>query len=146
MDSVIRGFAIYFVLLVAIRFSGRRSIAQMTAFDFVLLLIIAETTQQAMLGDDFSIVNAAIVILTLFGIDIALSYVKNWLPTLAIMVDGTPTVLVREGEVDTRALRWARLDEEDLLAAGRRQGLASLDQIRFAILEASGGISIIPKK
>lgn len=146
MDSVIRGFAIYFVLLIAIRFSGRRSIAQMTAFDFVLLLIIAETTQQAMLGDDFSIVNAAIVILTLFGIDIALSYVKNWLPTLAIMVDGTPTVLVREGEVDTRALRWARLDEEDLLAAGRRQGLASLDQIRFAILEASGGISIIPKK
>ncbi|MDI6834891.1 MAG: DUF421 domain-containing protein [Rhizobiaceae bacterium] len=146
MDSVIRGVAIYFVLLIAIRFSGRRTIAQMTAFDFVLLLIIAETTQQAMLGDDFSIANAAILILTLFGIDIALSYVKKWLPTLAVMVDGTPTVLVREGEVDTSALRWARLDEEDLLAAGRRQGLTSLDQIRFAILEASGGISIIPKK
>jgi len=62
------------------------------------------------------------------------------------MVDGTPTVLVREGEVDTDALRWARLDEEDLLAAGRQQGLTSLDQIRFAVLEASGGISIIPKK
>ncbi|HLP67201.1 MAG TPA: DUF421 domain-containing protein [Rhizobium sp.] len=146
MDSVIRGFAIYFVLLIAIRFSGRRTIAQMTAFDFVLLLIIAETTQQAMLGEDFSIVNAATLILTLFGIDIALSYVKRWLPKVAIMVDGTPTVLVRDGEVDTNALRWARLDEEDLLAAGRQQGITSLDQIRFAILEASGGISVIPKK
>ncbi len=146
MDSVIRGFAIYFVLLIAIRFSGRRTIAQMTAFDFVLLLIIAETTQQAMLGEDFSVVNAATLILTLFGIDIALSYVKKWLPKVAIMIDGTPTVLVREGEVDTRALRWARLDEEDLLAAGRQQGITSLDQIRFAILEASGGISVIPKK
>ncbi len=146
MDSVIRGFAIYFVLLIAIRFSGRRTIAQMTAFDFVLLLIIAETTQQAMLGEDFSIVNAATLILTLFGIDIALSYVKKWLPKVAIMVDGTPTVLVRDGEVDTNALRWARLDEEDLLAAGRQQGITSLDQIRFAILEASGGISVIPKK
>ncbi len=146
MDSVIRGFAIYFVLLIAIRFSGRRTIAQMTAFDFVLLLIIAETTQQAMLGEDFSVVNAATLILTLFGIDIALSYVKKRLPKVAVMVDGTPTVLVREGEVDTRALRWARLDEEDLLAAGRQQGITSLDQIRFAILEASGGISVIPKK
>ncbi|WP_416798222.1 DUF421 domain-containing protein [Ciceribacter azotifigens] len=146
MDSVIRGFAIYFVLLIAIRFSGRRTIAQMTALDFVLLLIIAETTQQAMLGEDFSIVNAATLILTLFGIDIALSYVKKWLPKVAIMVDGTPTVLVRDGEVDTDALRWARLDEEDLLAAGRQQGVTSLDQIRFAILEASGGISVIPKK
>mgnify|MGYP006197049103 CR=1 FL=1 len=63
MDSVIRGAIIYFIMLVIIRISGRRTMAQATPFDFVLLLIIAETTQQALLGDDFSVTNAFLVIL-----------------------------------------------------------------------------------
>src|SRR3546814_5662672 len=78
MDSVLRGAAVYAILLVILRLSGRRTTAQMTPFDLVLLLIVAETTQQALLGDDFSITNAAILIVTLFTIDIALSYVKQW--------------------------------------------------------------------
>lgn len=80
MDAVIRGQAIYFTLLVIIRLSGRRTLAQMTPFDLVIVLGISETTQQAMLGDDFSITNAVILILTLFTTDIALSYVKRWWP------------------------------------------------------------------
>lgn len=77
MDAVFRGLAIYFVLLVIIRLSGRRTLAQMTPFDLVIVLVISETTQQAMLGDDFSITNAILLILTLFTTDIALSYVKR---------------------------------------------------------------------
>lgn len=77
MDAVFRGLAIYFVLLVIIRLSGRRALAQMTPFDLVIVLVISETTQQAMLGDDFSITNAILLILTLFTTDIALSYVKR---------------------------------------------------------------------
>src|SRR3546814_9132595 len=94
MDSVLRGAAVYAILLVIVRLSGRRAMAQMTPFDFVLLLIIAETTQQALLGDDFSITNAAILIITLFTIDIVLSYVKEWLPRADLLIDGTPTVLI----------------------------------------------------
>ena len=66
MESVFRGAAVYFILLMILRLSGRRSVAQMTPFDLVLLLIIAETTQQALLGDDFSIINAALLIIVLF--------------------------------------------------------------------------------
>ncbi|GCA50484.1 MAG: DUF421 domain-containing protein [Sinorhizobium meliloti] len=146
MDSVVRGITIYFILLAALRLSGRRTVAQMTTFDFVLLLIIAETTQQALLGDDFSIVNATLLILTLFGVDIVLSYVKQWSPKIALFLDGTPTVLIADGKVDERAVRRARVNIEDILVAAReQQGLARLDQIKFAVLEADGGISIIPR-
>lgn len=139
MDSVVRGITIYFILLAALRLSGRRTVAQMTTFDFVLLLIIAETTQQALLGDDFSIVNATLLILTLFGVDIVLSYLKQWSPKIALFLDGTATVLIADGKVDERALRRARVNIEDILVAAReQQGLARLDQIKFAVLEADG--------
>ncbi|MBP2237386.1 uncharacterized membrane protein YcaP (DUF421 family) [Sinorhizobium kostiense] len=147
MDSVGRGFAIYVILLIVMRLSGRRTVAQMTPFDFVLLLIVAETTQQALLGDDFSIINATVLILTLFSLDIVLSYMKQWSPRARLVLDGTPTVLIADGEIDARAIKRARIDIEDILAAAREQeGLSRLDQIKFAVLEADGGISILPQK
>ncbi|HMA15337.1 MAG: DUF421 domain-containing protein [Bacteroidota bacterium] len=147
MDSVLRGAAVYFILLIVLRLSGRRTTAQMTPFDFVLLLIVAETTQQALLGDDFSITNAAVLIVTLFTIDIILSHVKQWLPKVGVLIDGTPTVLVCDGKADERALARSRVSLEDILAAAReQQGLERLDQIKFAILEAGSGISVIPRR
>ena len=147
MDAVIRGLAIYFTLLVIIRLSGRRTLAQMTPFDLVIVLVISETTQQAMLGDDFSITNAIILILTLFTTDIALSYVKRWWPKTAHVIDGVPTVLVVDGRYDERALRGCRLDKEDVMEAARNQeGIERVGDIKFAILEVSGNISVIKKQ
>lgn len=147
MDSVLRGAAVYFILLIVLRLSGRRTTAQMTPFDLVLLLIVAETTQQALLGDDFSITNAAVLIVTLFTIDIVLAHVKQWLPKVGLLIDGTPTVLVCDGKPDARALARSRVSLEDILAAAReQQGLERLDQIKFAILEAGSGISVIPRR
>jgi uncharacterized membrane protein YcaP (DUF421 family) len=147
MDAVIRGLAIYFTLLVIIRLSGRRTLAQMTPFDLVIVLVISETTQQAMLGDDFSITNAIILILTLFTTDIALSYVKRWWPKIARVIDGVPTVLVVDGRYDERALRGCRLDKEDVMEAARNQeGIERVSDIKFAILEVSGNISVIKKQ
>jgi uncharacterized membrane protein YcaP (DUF421 family) len=120
--------------------------AQSTPFDFVLLLIIAETTQQALLGDDFSITNSIVLITTLFLIDIALSYVKRWSPTLDGVLDGRPEFLVRDGKVDHRAMLRCRIDLDDVLAAARSQhGLERLSQVRHAVLETNAGISIIPQ-
>lgn len=147
MDSVARGLTIYVVMLIVMRLSGRRSVAQLTPFDFVLLLIVAETTQQALLGDDFSIMNATILIITLFSADIALSYVKQWFPRADALIDGAPTVLIADGEVDMHALKRARVGIDDILVAARQQqGLHRLDQISFAVLETDGAISIVPRK
>lgn len=146
MDSVIRALSVYAVLLVVTRFSGRRTLAQVTVFDFVLLLIIAETTDQALLGDDASITNAAIVIITLALTDVLLSYAKAWSPGIGLVIDGTPTVLISDGRIDARALRRARVDLSDILQSAReKHGLKRLDQIDCAILEVGGAISIIPK-
>ncbi len=146
METVLRGIAIYFVLLIVLRLSGRRSLAQATPFDFVLLLIIAETTQQALLGDDFSMINAVLLIITLFTTDVALSYVKQWSPRAALLMDGAPTVLISRGQPDAEALRRARVSVEDVLEAARQKhGLQRLEEIEFAILEPSGSLSIVPK-
>ncbi|MDB6452999.1 DUF421 domain-containing protein [Falsirhodobacter sp. 20TX0035] len=146
MDSVIRGLAVYVVLLIVARLSGRRTLAQATPFDFVLLLIIAETTQQALLGDDFSIVNAFVLIVTLFTTDVLLAFAKGRSARLALWLDGAPTVLVSNGKIDAEALRRARVSVSDVLEAARaQQGVASLDRIDAAVLETSGGISIILK-
>ncbi|SIR14071.1 Protein of unknown function [Paracoccus thiocyanatus] len=147
MDSVIRGIAIYLILLAMTRLSGRRTLAQTTPFDFVLLLIIAETTQQALLGDDFSIVNAAVLMVTLVTVDVILSFAKLQSARLATWLDGTPTVLMSRGKLDTHALRRARVSVTDILEAARVQhGLAKLDQVEAAVLEISGAISIMPRK
>lgn len=147
MDSVIRGAAVYLVLLVIIRLSGRRTMAQITPFDFVLLLIVAETTQQALLGDDFSITNAVILIMTLFLMDIGLSYLSQWFPRLAKVVDGRPTFVMADGVVDERAMQKARMNVSEILVAARAQhGLERLDQIKHAVLESDAGVTIIPKE
>lgn len=145
MESVIRGVAIYLVLLVIIRVSGRRTMDQATPFDFVLLLIVAETTQQALLGDDFSITNAVVLIVTLFLMDIGFSYLTRWFPRFGKVVDGRPTFLIHNGVVDERALRKTRMSSEDIMVAARKQhGLERLAQVRHAVLETDSGITVIP--
>jgi uncharacterized membrane protein YcaP (DUF421 family) len=147
MDTVIRGLSIYFILLAATRLSGRRTLAQTTPFDLVLILIIAETTQQALLGDDFSITNAVVLIVTLFATDVALSFVKQKAPVAALVFDGAPTVLIADGSIDSVALKRARIDLDEILESARKiHGLERLDQIQHAVMETGGEISIVPKK
>jgi uncharacterized membrane protein YcaP (DUF421 family) len=146
MDSVIRAVAIYGILLIIFRVSGKRSLAQITTFDFVLLLIISEATQQALLGDDFSLINAFVVIITLIGLDIALSLLKQRSPTFELLIDDTPLIIVEDGRPLKERMDKARIDESDILASARElQGLERMDQIKYAVLERSGGVSIVPK-
>jgi uncharacterized membrane protein YcaP (DUF421 family) len=90
--------------------------------------------------------NAALLVLTLLGIDVALSLLKGRSPTLEKLVDDVPLVLVEDGRPLQERMRNARVDEEDILASARMsQGLERMDQIKYAVLERSGGISVIPK-
>ncbi len=146
MDSVLRAIAIYAILLIIFRISGKRSLAQITTFDFVLLLVIGEATQQALLGDDFSLTNAFIVIITLLGLDIALSLLKQRSPKIELWLDDTPLIIVEDGRPLKERMAKARIDESDVLTAARElQGLERMDQIKYAVLERSGGVSVVPK-
>jgi uncharacterized membrane protein YcaP (DUF421 family) len=146
MDIVGRAAAIYFVVLLMFKLAGRRALSDITTFDFVLLLIIGEATQQALLGDDFSLTNAALVIVTLLAIDIGLTLLKRRSPSLAKVIDGMAMILVEDGKVLHQRLEKARVGEDDILEAARlNQGLERMEQIKFAILEKNGSISIVPK-
>jgi uncharacterized membrane protein YcaP (DUF421 family) len=145
MDAVLRAAAIYLVLLLVFRVSGRRTLAELTTFDFVLLLIIGEATQQALLGEDFSLTKAVLVIVTLLTIELVLSILKERVPLLDKLLDGVPMVVVDHGRPLRDRMRKARIDEADILEAARRlQGIERLDQIKYAVLEVSGGITVIP--
>lgn len=146
MDAVLRAAAIYLFVLVVFRIAGRRTFSQMTSFDFVLLLIIGEATQQALLGDDFSVTNALIVIVALITMDIGFSIMKDRWAFFAKLVDGVPMVVVENGRPLRARMRRARIDESEVLEAARKlRGLERLEQIKFAVLEISGGITIVPK-
>lgn len=147
MEPVIRGFAMYLFLLVIIRIAGKRTLAEITTFDLILLLIISEAAQQALVGDDFSFTNAFVLIITLISMDVALSLIKQRSERLERWLDGTPVVIIKDGQVLKDRLRDERVDESDILEAARKlQGLERLDQIKYAILEKDGGITIVPKE
>jgi uncharacterized membrane protein YcaP (DUF421 family) len=147
MDSVIRAAAIYFLLLLVFRLGGNRSIGQITAFDFVLLLIISEAIQQAMITDDFSVTNAFLLVVTLVGLDIMMSLWKQRSERIEKILDGVPVLLIENGNMHSAIMRKERVDESDILAAARElQGLERIDQIKHAVVEASGGITVVPKE
>lgn len=147
MDAILRAASIYLFLLALFRISGKRSVAQITTFDFVLLLIIGEATQQALLGDDYSVTNAFLVVAALVGLEIFISWIKSHFPRIDRWVEGVPLIVLENGRPLKDRMESARIDESDILVAARElQGLERLDQIKYAVLERSGGVTIIPKK
>jgi uncharacterized membrane protein YcaP (DUF421 family) len=147
MDLMIRGIAVYLFLLLIFRISGKRSLRNATTFDFAMLLIVAETTQQALVGDDSSVTSAFLLIVVLVGTDILLSLVKRWSPRLDRLLEGQPLVILRNGVPLRRRMRLERVDEEDILSAAREtRGLDRMEQIKRAVLERNGAISIVPRR
>jgi uncharacterized membrane protein YcaP (DUF421 family) len=147
MDEVLRAIAIYAILMVIFRVAGKRSMAEVTPFDFVLLLIFSEALQSALVDKDSSLTIAMIVIITLVTLNIAMSLVKQRSFYIERLLEGVPIVVVEDGKLLKDRMDRARIDESDILEAARlSQGIDSLDQIRSAVLERSGGISIMPKQ
>lgn len=145
MESVLRALAIYLILMLIFRITGKRSLAQITTFDFVLLLVIGEATQNALLGDDFSITNAVVIIVTLVVADIAFSKGQQRFPRLDRWLDDAPLLLVEHGRLLQPQASRSRLTEADILQAARlTQGLERMDQVKYAVLERTGEVSIIP--
>jgi len=147
MEPVLRTVAMYLALVVLFRMTGKRALSQVTTFDFILLLIIGEATQQALLGQDYSLTTALLVILTLIGMDIGLSLVKQRSQPITRLLEGVPLVVVDEGRLLRERMNKARIDEEDILTAARKDhGLERLEDVKYAVLERNGGISIVPRK
>jgi uncharacterized membrane protein YcaP (DUF421 family) len=145
MDAIARGLAVYLFLLLVFRLAGKRALVQITTFDFVILLIISEVVEEAMIDGDHSVTNSFLLILTLVGADVLLSLLTRDRPWLSKLVSGAPLVLVEKGRPIEERMHKSRVSEDDVLAAAREmQGLERMDQIKYAVLETDGKITIVP--
>jgi uncharacterized membrane protein YcaP (DUF421 family) len=145
MEFVFRAVFIYFFLLVVFSIAGKRSLSQIDTFDFVLLLIISEATQQALIGQDYSLTTAAVVIVTLVGSELIMSFLKSRWTVIEKVTNGGPLVIVENGKIHRDRMCKEMVGEEDILLAARQyHGLERMDQIKYAILESGGEISIVP--
>jgi uncharacterized membrane protein YcaP (DUF421 family) len=146
MESVIRALCTYFFLLLVFRIAGKRSLAEMSSFELVILLIISETTQEAMIDSDPSMTNAGIAIITLIAAGIAMTVLKERWPRLQTFVAGRPVLLIENGEIMHERLKEARIGIDEIMVSARsNHGLERVADIKHAILEAGGGISIVPR-
>lgn len=147
MEMILRAVAIYLILLVVFKIAGRRALLQMTSFDLILLLIISEATQQALLGDDFSVTGAMLTIITLVVIDMLFGLAKKYISGAESMFDGSPVILVVHGELQQEKLKKVDVSCDDILVSARQNhGIYQLEKIKYAILERNGHISIIPEE
>ncbi len=145
MASVLNAALVFVALLVIFRVAGRRTVLELTNFDFVLLLIVSEATQSALVGKDVSVTGSLLVVITLVMLNVGLSLVKQRWPNFDRWVEGIPVVLVRNGKVLGDRLKMSRVELDDIQRAAREfYGIGTLEEIEYAVLEANGKISIIP--
>ena len=146
MESVVRAIIVYLILLLLFRIAGKRSLAQITTFDLVLTLIISEAIQQALVDNDNSLTNAFILVITLVSLDIGLSMMTQRSKRLDRIVDGLPVVVLERGQVIADRMRCEGITEGEILGAAREaHGLERMDQIKYAVVEQNGRITIVPR-
>ena len=147
MNPVIRGLAVYLFVWIVFRILGKRILSETTTFDFVLLLIISEAATDALIGEDYSLMACFIMVTTLVGADLLFSLLKRKWKLFETVADGAPLVIVEKGKALKKGMEKSRVDEDDIMEAARLlHGLERMDEIKYAVLERDGSISIIPMK
>jgi uncharacterized membrane protein YcaP (DUF421 family) len=145
MDLVVRTVVVIAFVFLVTRAVGKRELSSLEPFDVILLVVVGDLVQQGVTQSDTSVTGAAIVLSTLALMIVGLSYLNLRVPAARRVLDGEPIVLVVDGEPVERNLRSQRITMEDLLSQAREEQLASLSDVRWAILENSGKISFVPK-
>jgi uncharacterized membrane protein YcaP (DUF421 family) len=145
MYTLLHAILGYFFLTMMIRILARRPGAQMTPFEFVLVFLVGGVIILATVGDDRSITNCYGGVIAICLMHRLVNRLKQRSPRWADIIDGKPILLLQNGEWQTSSMKQAHVDDMDVMAAARGKGIRTLDQIKYAVLERNGGISIIKK-
>jgi uncharacterized membrane protein YcaP (DUF421 family) len=143
MDIVGRAFLVFIFLIVLTRIIGRRELSSLQPFDLILLIILGDAVQQGLTQDDYSLTGTFLAIGTIAVLQVAVSWVGYRFPRIRPVLEGTPIVVVQDGEVIERNLKRERLDVDEIREEARQQGIAHLSDVKWAVLETSGKISFI---
>jgi uncharacterized membrane protein YcaP (DUF421 family) len=144
-DVVLRTTVVYLFLIVAMRISGKREVGQMSVLELVVILVISDAVQNSMVGDNVTIWGGLVAVVTLLLLDYGLNALASRSRRVRAAVEGEPRLLVRDGKILTHALRQEKVDIEDVRAAIRAHGIARVEDVRLAVLETDGTISVIPR-
>ena len=145
-EVVLRVALIYLFLVVVLRISGKREVGQMSILELIVVLLISDAVQNSMVGDNTTVWAGPVAVVTLLGLDYALSWLTRRSKSIRKAIEGEPRLLVRDGRLLRKALREEKLSVDEVETAVREHGLARIEDVREAVLETDGSISIIPKE
>ena len=146
MDIVLRTVVVFGFLMVLMRVIGRRELSSLQPFDLILLIILGDAVQQGLTQDDYSLTGALLVVGTFAVLQVLVSWVGFRFPRARPILEGEPIIVMEDGKVIDRNLKRERLTVQEIAEEARRQQIAHLDDVRWAVLETSGVISFIKKE
>jgi len=144
-EKILRSGVIYFFILMAFRFTGKRQVGQLTPFDLIVLLIISNVIQNSLIGKDDSLTGGMIGAVTILALNWLVVEISYRFKPARRLLEGQPALLIHNGRVLHENLKHERITMEDLRGALRRSGVEEVHQVRVAVLEENGQISVIPK-
>jgi uncharacterized membrane protein YcaP (DUF421 family) len=146
LEIVARSLVVYLGVFVGLRVMGKRELGQMTVFDLVMILLIANAVQNAMVGSDVSVQGGLIAAAVLLLVNRLLAAARLHGGLWGRLIEGTPTVLVQEGQFLEAGLRKEGLEREQVLMAMREHGVDDVSRVKLAVLETDGSISVVPEE
>jgi uncharacterized membrane protein YcaP (DUF421 family) len=141
MDVVIRTLVIFLFLWLAIRISGRREVAQLSAFDMILLVTVGDLVAQGVVQEDYSLTTALVAVSTMTLAGLGLAWADFRFPAARPVIAGVPRIVMRDGEPVLEVLHSERLTIEDVQEACRQQGIRRLSEVELCVLETNGSFS-----
>jgi uncharacterized membrane protein YcaP (DUF421 family) len=144
-EIVIRTAIVYLFLVVVLRLSGKREVGQLSILELIVILVLSDAVQNSMVGDNTTLWGGLVAVLTLVAVDQLLDLWSRRSRRMRRALEGEPRLLVRDGRLLTRAVSEERIEVEDIRSAVRAHGLARIEDVRLAVLETDGSISVIPR-
>jgi uncharacterized membrane protein YcaP (DUF421 family) len=143
MDLVLRAVLIFGFIFLLTRIIGKRELGSLQPFDLILLIVLGDALQQGLTQDDYSLTGAILVVGTIAVLQVSVSWLSYRFPRARPVLEGEPVIIVQDGNVIEKNLKRERLTVADITEEARKQQIAHLADVRWAVLETSGQISFI---
>jgi uncharacterized membrane protein YcaP (DUF421 family) len=145
-EVALRTAIVYVFLVAAIRLTGKREVGQMSVLELVVILIISDAVQNSMVGENTSVWSGIVAVTVLLTLDIVLHALTGRSRRARRAIEGEPRLIVRDGRVLDKAMRQEAIDSDDVRNAIRAHGIDSVRDVRLAVIETEGSISVIPRE
>ena len=144
-EFMLRAVVVYAVVLGMVRLSGKRALGQITPFDVLLIVLLGNAVQNALLGQDTSLAGGLLLAATLITLNYAVGWVTTRSRRMERLIEGEPVLVARDGKLLDSVLRRELITQADFDAAMRQQGCGGIEEVALALLEINGHITIVPR-